>query len=224
MTPLERDESCGASGHATARLIARTAVRLFAERGFEATPVRAIVEAAGVTCPTLYYHFKSKEGLAQALVIGPLTAVVDGLRTLLDDSGLGPIDRLERMVDVVLNFSREDPDRARLVYAVMFGPSDRALADEAEGIIRRLDASLVEAASRMVEAGFLPEGRSADLARALRGQTVIHTMDFLYRDGNLGDALARRIVADLLLGFAEPAARESFPKRDARPPEATPDD
>ena len=41
-------------------------------RGYDATPVRAIVEAAGVTKPTLYYHFGSKEGLAQALDPVPL--------------------------------------------------------------------------------------------------------------------------------------------------------
>jgi AcrR family transcriptional regulator len=40
----------------TARHIARVAARLFAARGYDATPVRAIVEAAGVTKPTLYYH------------------------------------------------------------------------------------------------------------------------------------------------------------------------
>jgi AcrR family transcriptional regulator len=39
-----------------ARHIARVAARLFAARGYDATPVRAIVEAAGVTKPTLYYH------------------------------------------------------------------------------------------------------------------------------------------------------------------------
>ena len=46
-----------------ARHIARAAARLFAERGYDATSVREIVEAAGVAKPTLYYYFRSKEGL-----------------------------------------------------------------------------------------------------------------------------------------------------------------
>ena len=41
-----------------ARHIARAAARLFAERGYDATSVREIVEAAGVAKPTLYYYFR----------------------------------------------------------------------------------------------------------------------------------------------------------------------
>ena len=59
-----------------ARHIARAAARLFAERGYDATSVREIVEAAGVAKPTLYYYFRSKEGLAQALLTVPLTSLV----------------------------------------------------------------------------------------------------------------------------------------------------
>jgi AcrR family transcriptional regulator len=47
-----------------ARQIARTAAKLFASRGYDATSIREIVEAAGVAKPTLYYYFGSKEGLA----------------------------------------------------------------------------------------------------------------------------------------------------------------
>lgn len=44
------------------------AARLFAARGYDAVSVREIVQAAGVTKPALYYHFGSKEGLANALL------------------------------------------------------------------------------------------------------------------------------------------------------------
>lgn len=44
------------------RLI-RTGTRLFAERGFDATSVQAIVESAGVTKGALYHHFAAKEDL-----------------------------------------------------------------------------------------------------------------------------------------------------------------
>ena len=44
------------------RIIA-AATRLFGERGYGSTSVRELVASAGVTKPTLYYHFGSKEGL-----------------------------------------------------------------------------------------------------------------------------------------------------------------
>ena len=39
------------------------AFHLFTNRGYAATSVREIVEMAGVTKPSLYYHFESKDGI-----------------------------------------------------------------------------------------------------------------------------------------------------------------
>lgn len=60
--------------------ILKTATRLFAERGFAATSVRELVEAAGCTKPVLYYYFGSKEGLFLEAVrthMGSYTALLE---------------------------------------------------------------------------------------------------------------------------------------------------
>ena len=44
------------------------ALRLFATRGYDAVGVQEIVEAAGITKPTLYHYFGSKQGLLDALL------------------------------------------------------------------------------------------------------------------------------------------------------------
>jgi AcrR family transcriptional regulator len=44
------------------------ATQLFAERGYEATTTASIAEAAGVTEPILYRHFKGKQDLFVAIV------------------------------------------------------------------------------------------------------------------------------------------------------------
>src|SRR3954470_18857643 len=86
-----------------ARHIAHVAARLFAARGYDATPVRAIVEAAGVTKPTLYYHFGSKEGLAQALLIVPMARLEARLRGILERPG-APAARLAELVEAHFAF------------------------------------------------------------------------------------------------------------------------
>lgn len=43
------------------------ALQLFASRGYDAVGIQEIVEAAGITKPTLYHYFGSKEGLLKAL-------------------------------------------------------------------------------------------------------------------------------------------------------------
>ena len=52
----------------SAERILSTALDLFAIKGYDATSVREICEAAGITKPTLYHFFGSKDGVLQALV------------------------------------------------------------------------------------------------------------------------------------------------------------
>jgi AcrR family transcriptional regulator len=50
----------------TQRTIQAHAVRLFTERGYDATPVTDVAEAAGVSPMTVYRHFPTKEDLVLA--------------------------------------------------------------------------------------------------------------------------------------------------------------
>lgn len=50
----------------TREVIVETALRLFRERGYEATTMRAIAAEAGVSVGNAYYYFASKEILVQA--------------------------------------------------------------------------------------------------------------------------------------------------------------
>lgn len=50
-------------GEQTRALILETALRLFRERGYEETTMRAIAEEAGVALGNAYYYFRSKEDL-----------------------------------------------------------------------------------------------------------------------------------------------------------------
>jgi AcrR family transcriptional regulator len=56
----------GARSEQTRALIVQTALRLFRERGYEATTMRAIAKEAGVSVGNAYYYFGSKEELIQA--------------------------------------------------------------------------------------------------------------------------------------------------------------
>lgn len=183
-----------------ARHIASVAARLFATRGYDATSVREIVEAAGVTKPTLYYHFGSKEGLAQALLNVPLERNIARLRRLLD-SEYEPVEALASMIEIHFTFFREDPDRARFVYALFFGPLGSGLAAEMTQYGEQFDQVMEEGVRRLTRANLILEDRSRAFFAAIRGQLVIHSVDFLYKGHALDEGLARRLVDDLLRGF-----------------------
>jgi len=64
--PGNGDAARSAKGEQTRALIVETALRLFRERGYEATTMRSIAQEAGVSVGNAYYYFASKEHLVQA--------------------------------------------------------------------------------------------------------------------------------------------------------------
>ena len=102
--------------HNTARIrILNEALRLFAHNGYGSTSIREIAEAAGITKPTLYYHFGSKEGLFHALVELHLT----GLQQLVEAtvSGAGSAsERLRTFVEHYLLGALSDLDATRFMF------------------------------------------------------------------------------------------------------------
>jgi AcrR family transcriptional regulator len=180
--------------------IARIAARLFAARGYDATPVRAIVESAGVTKPTLYYHFGSKAGLAKAVLTDPLNRLLAAMRVALQ-SNPDAVRAAEELFELNLAFSRDEPDRARFLYALFFGPLGSGLAEEVKRICDGFDALWAELADRLIEANLLDSSRVEGFLAMSRGAIVVRTVDFLYCGQELETDRAARIVKDLLDGF-----------------------
>jgi AcrR family transcriptional regulator len=185
-----------------ARHIARVAARLFAAQGYDATSVREIVEGAGVAKPTLYYYYRSKEGLAKALVTVPLSGLVEQLRQIVTTER-DPVSCLEQILEAHFDFCREDPDRSRFLYALIFGPPGPEPAHDLEGCKEDLARWVETAIRRLAEAGIIGRDRVDACATIYRGLIVISTLDFLYSDKPLGQSLARTLVNDLLQGFDE---------------------
>lgn len=56
------------TAHPSAQRLRDSALRLFAEKGFEATGIRELADAAGMTSANVYYHAGSKEELLMCLM------------------------------------------------------------------------------------------------------------------------------------------------------------
>ena len=183
-----------------ARHIARVAARLFATQGYDATSVREIVEGAGVTKPTLYYHFRSKEGLAKALVSVPLSDLVEQLRQIVTTER-DPVRCLEQVFEAQFAFCREDPDRSRFLYALIFGPPGSGAAHDLEPCKEDLGRWTEAAIRRLADAGIICRERVDACLTMCRGLIVITTLNFLYGEKPLGQNVAQALLHDLLKGF-----------------------
>ncbi len=181
--------------------VARTAARLFAAHGYDATSVREVVEAAGVTKPTLYYHFGSKQGLAEALLTRPMTEFVARLRALVE-SGPEPGELLRRTFAEHMAFLHDEPDRARFFYAICFGANCSTLKVEICEFGESIQREMIACARYAAGQGLIDPGRVEAFAEVFRGMVIMASLDFLFGGREPDSALPDRIIHDLLRGFA----------------------
>src|SRR5947208_3285828 len=73
------------------------AARMFAERGFRATTVRDIADAAGILSGSLYHHFDSKESMVDEILTG-FQEELFGRYEEIVARGRGPRETLEAVV------------------------------------------------------------------------------------------------------------------------------
>lgn len=183
-----------AGGERRRRLLA-VAAEAFAQNGYQATSMREIAAAGGVTKPVLYDHFPSKE----ALFIELMKSARDGLvaRGAAAMAGSGSLkQRLGAAVEAFFTFVDDEPARARVLIstpkgAPELGDAVRAIQDEATTSLAALliseSAVFADAAGRpqrlLLLTEFLKAGmhglaewraRHPELPRAWFTETVVN--------------------------------------------------
>jgi AcrR family transcriptional regulator len=101
--------------------ILQSALDLFSSKGYDATSVREICEAARITKPTLYHFYKSKDGLYRALVEGALQEFRRELFAELEAPGTTP-ERLRRLARRYFSQARGHQQLMRFIFALVHNP------------------------------------------------------------------------------------------------------
>jgi TetR/AcrR family transcriptional regulator, cholesterol catabolism regulator len=84
--------------------------RHFADKGYENTSVRAIIEEIGIAKGTFYHYFPSKLAVIDALVDGILEESLGSMEPLVDAPGLTSLDKLRALFDDMMHWKAEhDP-------------------------------------------------------------------------------------------------------------------
>ncbi|HVF31799.1 MAG TPA: TetR family transcriptional regulator [Acidimicrobiales bacterium] len=128
------------------RQLLDVAVVRFAARGFHATSMLEIADAAGVTKPVLYQHFRSKRHLYLELLddmgnqlmeaIGKATAAADG-----------PRRQVEAGMAAYVRFMTEQPQ----AFPLLFGSGARRDPEFADAV-RRVEDAIADAVAALIEA------------------------------------------------------------------------
>ncbi|MBE0695411.1 MAG: TetR/AcrR family transcriptional regulator [Anaerolineaceae bacterium] len=171
----------------------KCALELFAARGYDAVGVQEIVDAVGITKPTLYHYFGSKQGLLQVLLEENANLLSAGLREAAAYQG-DLTGSLIRVAKAFFHFALAHPTYYRMQLSMWFSAVE---SDPFKAI-----AELNEQQYHLVEELFLKaawdhgntRGRHQAYALTFVGMLNTYITLWLNGYGEIGDDLVYRVV------------------------------
>ena len=124
--------------------ILEAARKLVQEHGFEGLAMRALGREVGVTAPTLYDYFPSKEAVVKALFLQGIALLHEAFDKAEVTAAPGA-ERLQAMFNAYREFGVSHPD----LYQLMFGRIDPSFKPDDEAIERA--GTIPERAYRVVQ-------------------------------------------------------------------------
>jgi TetR/AcrR family transcriptional regulator, cmeABC operon repressor len=106
----------------TSQQIKQAALKLFAEKGYEGTPLSAIAKAVGIKTPSLYAHFPSKEELFLSIFRDTVSLELLTIKEALDDQRSGNASDTIRAIFDALTEMREENENIQFFKRAIFFP------------------------------------------------------------------------------------------------------
>jgi AcrR family transcriptional regulator len=196
----------------TRQHLLRAALKHFANSGYAATSVQDIVDDAKLSKPALYYHFKDKAGLFQALVHEAHDERFRLLRAAAENN-VGIRAQLEAALTALFAYFRENRDLMRLSFATMFAapgeaPEDAACVEKCER-----NFEFVHALIRRAQKNGELDGHfsSQEIAFGFYGLANFYLVGHLVcPDCQPDQAVAKRIVELFLAGAGPKPGAKNF--------------
>lgn len=101
----------------TRHKLLEAAQRVFAEKGVSSTSLQDIAQAAGVTRGAIYWHFKNKAELFNAMMDSAVLPMEQAMQQIGHDAAQDPLTELERALLQTMRSIESDP-RTRALFEV----------------------------------------------------------------------------------------------------------
>ncbi|HPC87038.1 MAG TPA: TetR/AcrR family transcriptional regulator [Smithellaceae bacterium] len=180
------------------RQILDASLPLFARKGYAATSVREILDAAGITAPTLYYYFGNKEGLYLNLMQTHCAMIDEALSAYTDDA-VGATQRLKNLVDKIFQLVIEDKDFFRLMFADYYGPSESAPYCDYISCHVKFHAAIRKILEEGMRSGEFQPGNAGHMTWMIRGVVQLAMEEQIKEDREKIDRKGLQSILDLIL-------------------------
>ena len=196
----------GAAGSRRADVV-RLAGELFAKKGYRATTVREIADAAGILSGSLYHHFDSKESIGDEILSGFINDVLADYRAAVS-SALSPPDVLEQIV----RSTSHTLSRHRAALAMLQNDWSYFSTQPRFGYLRQalgeIERTWVTQLERGQEAGAFRADLDARLTYRLLRDVLWIPAQWRVAGGYTIDQVADALLALLFNGIRSPLAAE----------------
>src|SRR5947209_9960272 len=129
------------------RQLLDVSLEVFASRGFHAASMAEVAEAAGVTKPVLYQHFRSKRELYLELLDDVGQRLLEEVQKATVAAG-GPRQQVASGFEAYFRFVADNESAFRLLFGGDGREADREFADA----IRRVEDAIADAIAVLIDA------------------------------------------------------------------------
>ena len=167
----------------------QVALEQFAAHGYHLTSMNQVAEAAGVTKPVLYQHFRSKKALYRELLEEVSTRLTEAIADATV-AAEGPRQQVEAGLRSYFTYVTEH----RAAATILFGGGDRRDGEFADAI-RRVEEAIVESITPLIRVEGLDDDGRRLLAHGIVGLTEGTSRHWVAEGYDPGpDELAARVA------------------------------
>ena len=169
----------------TKRKIFETSMKLFAEKGYEATSIEEITATVGVAKGTLYYHFSSKEEIFNFLV-------EEGIKLLQNSIDIKTakrnnyIDKIKAIVLIQIKIVAKYEDIITILLSQFWGNEDRNR--KCQNHVYDYISTIERIVKEGIEKGEIKNGDARTIASEIYG-LICSTLIYKKREGGQMDIM-----------------------------------
>lgn len=174
------------------------ALDLFAQKGYATTTIREIVNEVGITAPSLYYYFGSKEGLYVELM-QTHCALIDSALTLHTHTSESARQRLKDLVDKIFRHVIEDKNFFRLMFTIYYGPSQGAPYCDFISYHVKFHAAIKKVIEEGIASKEFQPGNAGNMTWVIRGVVQLAMEEQIKDDREKIDRSGLQRILDLIV-------------------------
>ena len=192
------------NGPDTKEKIFLVAAQLFAKKGYNGVSMREISEKSGVTKPTIYYYFGSKEGIYEELVETGMQYVISSFERIVDNEASAK-NKLVMMTKTFFQLAIDAPEYSKFFMTIVTPGSDNAILEKFYKKMSRQGNMIMAVIEQGVESGEFGVSAKPELATQIIGGVWQH---FIWQQLSthkkvLTDRLAEEVIEILFKGLNE---------------------